>query len=135
MSKHVNVQSLVEQINSGELTEEALNEMIQSTMDYAVEHALRSLPGAIDHIMKQTMVIKKAADQFYEKNKELVPHKQMVAQIVEQAEAENPGLSYDQVLRRAEQLAKRRLKDKQVIVNQPKGKLSLEDLDNNLGDL
>lgn len=63
-----------------------------------VEESLKSLPGVIQHLSAQITYLKTLSEEFYKKNKDLVPHKKLMADLVEKAENDNPGLRYEKVI-------------------------------------
>jgi len=122
---------LAKKINNKDVTSEDLEQMHQRI----IEHALKALPGAVDYLMKQSHTLKKTSEEFYEKNPRLTKHRQMVAQLVEQTEAKNPGRSYREILSEVETEAKRRLDDLELADKTAGRKLNVRDLDERLGNL
>lgn len=94
-------QELLESLQRGE------KHGFENLVQLAVQEALRMLPIINENIIRQSAVIHKASSEFYEKNPELVPHKKMVAEVIERIESEEPGLGFDQILRRAAPEAKK----------------------------
>lgn len=135
----LNTKQLVEKIKDGTIDAGDLDRVFYRAHRVTVEHALRILPGTIDYIMKQSMVLKKLSEEFYRNNSDLVNEKGLVAQLVEKVEADNPGLGYDKVLDQVEKLAKRRMGElkelKKHTKGVKKGKFDLDDLDTRLGEL
>lgn len=64
----------------------------------SVEESLKALPHVMAHLSKQTDYLRSLSAKFYADNKDLINHKPLVAQIIEQVEAENPGSLYEKIL-------------------------------------
>jgi len=75
----------------------------------SVEESLRALPAVMTHIGSQVAYLKGLSDNFYDANKDLNAHRPIVAQVMETIEAENPGLSYEQVIKQAGPIARSRV--------------------------
>lgn len=71
---------------------------VMKVVKLSVEESLKALPHVMTHLAKQTDYLKGLSVKFYKDNKDLVPHKPFVAQIIEQVESENPGEIYEKVL-------------------------------------
>lgn len=71
-----------------------------------VEESLKSLPNVMSHISAQAAYLKDMSNKFYKDNKDLMPYKRLVAETIEKLEAENPGLSYEDILKKAAVQAK-----------------------------
>jgi len=82
----------------GKMTYEQLTEFVAGIVKKSVEVALRGLPAVMHHLTQQAAYLKGLTDKFYDANKDLKAHRPMVAQVIEVVEAENPALSYQQVL-------------------------------------
>jgi hypothetical protein len=67
----------------------------------AVEEALRALPSVITHLTSNAAYIKQLSEQFYKENPDLSKHKNIVAQVAEKIEADNPGATFPEVLKKA----------------------------------
>ena len=80
---------------------------IMKVVKLSVEESLKALPHVMAHLSKQTDYLKKLSVKFYNDNKDLVPHKPFVAQVIEQVESENPGKPYSEIL----EIAARRSKE------------------------
>lgn len=90
----------------------------------SVEEALRALPHVMGHLSKQTDYLKNLSTKFYIDNKDLASDKPLVAKCIEQTESENPGKSYDEILKMAAEKArdiKARMNTKQVSFDGLKG--------------
>lgn len=79
-----------------------------------VEEALKSLPGVVQHLSAQITYLKALSEEFYKNNKDLVPHKKLMAELIEKAESENPGLKYERVVEKAASEARRLIARKQL---------------------
>jgi len=67
----------------------------------AVQEALKVLPIVNENLVRRSAVLHKKSEEFYTSNQDLLEHKPVVAQVIERIESENPGLSFDEVLKRA----------------------------------
>lgn len=97
------------------------------------EHILLILPGVISHLINNMATLKDASAQFYEKNKDLIPHKAIVGATIEQFESKYPGKDVSEILDLAAQEVR------QLITRQTKARnapsISVERLDKVLGNL
>lgn len=75
-----------------------LNAILQKVVLKATEEALQALPVVIGTLISQTGTLKQLAMQFYENNKDLSEHKEIVAKLIEEEEAKNPGVKFDKIL-------------------------------------
>lgn len=72
---------------------------IMQIVKLAVEESLKILPQTMSHLSKQVDYLKMLSTKFYSENKDLVPHKPLVAKTIEQVESENPGMPYEDILK------------------------------------
>lgn len=86
---------LHEKLVSG--SKDAFEQLIQ----LAVQEALKMLPIVNENIIKQSAVLHKASEQFYQNNPDLVDHKPMVASVIERLESDAPGTGFDEILKKA----------------------------------
>jgi hypothetical protein len=63
-----------------------------------VEEVLRSIPHVIEAVCKQTLALRRLSEDFYRKNPDLEPHREKIPKVLEQVEAENPGISPDRLV-------------------------------------
>jgi hypothetical protein len=96
---------------------------------------LRTLPKTIEYLLKQSASIKQLSEDFFTRNKDLQNHKDLVGQVLEQTEAENPGMAYDKLLEKVEQRTRSKLGTLKTIQRQPERRAKAVDLDKALGDL
>jgi len=86
-----------------------LNTVLNKIYKRAVEHArteirtgdeavMRSMPDIIKHNISLETELKKAKDDFYEKNEDLLPFNKVVAAVFEELAAEQPGKSFTEIL-------------------------------------
>lgn len=99
----------------------------------AVEAVLRLLPNIITHLISQASVMHTLKTKFYEDNKDLVEHKDIVAQVIEQLEVSSPGEKLENLISKVGPETRRRLKEVQSFRSQ--GRLSLKELDSNLNGI
>ena len=97
------------------------------------EHILLLLPGVISHLINNISTMKIASEQFYEKNKDLVPHKEIVGTVIEQIESKYPGKSVEEILGLAADEVRQLLSQQQQANSTPR--YGLEKLDKVLGKL
>ena len=81
---------------------DAYDELVQ----LAVQEALRILPIVNENIIKQSAVLHDKSKQFYVDNPELTQNKKLVAGVIERIEGENPGLAFEDILKKAAPEAK-----------------------------
>lgn len=62
------------------------------------EHILLLLPGVISHLINNIVAMKGLSENFYEKNKDLAAHKELVSKVIEQFEGKYPGKSAQDIL-------------------------------------
>ena len=83
--------------------------LVMKVVKAAVEETLSAIPTVMTHIAKQTEYIHELSKRFYTDNPDLANDKLFVAKMIEQAEAENPGEPYEQILEVAAKNARQRL--------------------------
>lgn len=131
--ERLNMASLVGKIKDGTITEEDLQDFAGKLCQKATEDALRTVPQVVDHLTKQAFYLRKLSSEFYRQNKDLAAHRSVVTQVIEQMEAHNPELSYEDLLKKAAPEVRNRLKD---MPNMSSGERPrLDDLDKKLGDI
>jgi len=65
----------------------------------AVEESLRALPFVVGNIINQAGTMKDMALKFYDENKDLEEHKDIVGRLLEEAEQRNPGITFNELLK------------------------------------
>lgn len=81
----------------------------QQIVDEVMERILLSLPELIGNLMTSHMALLKMNREFYKNNVEFAKHKDVVASVVEKVEGDNPGMNYNEILKKAVPLIKERL--------------------------
>lgn len=76
---------------------EVLEMLAQSVLQSAVQESLRMLPMAHENIVKQAAILHKSSKEFYDRHPDLIPHKEVVAKLVDSHESLNPGLPLEQL--------------------------------------
>lgn len=71
---------------------------VDATKNALGEGILRDIPNIVKNTFTTVTTLKKASDDFYDKNKDLVPFKSVVSAVFEEAFAANPGKKYDEIL-------------------------------------
>ena len=117
-----------------ELTYEQICDYIMKIVKLSVEESLKVLPAVVNHVANQVTYINQVSDQFYKDHPNLAKNKQMVAQMIEKAESDNPGQAYGKLLENIAPKAKLKLAELSNI-GTVKGSMELDDLDNSLGKL
>lgn len=130
----MNTAEFIRKLRANEVTEEDIEWFSKGMTKVAVEEALRVLPTIIDHVVKQTTILHRMAQNFYSKNPDLQKHRDLVVQTIEQVESDNPALSYEEVLKIAGPKVRDKLK-KGPHVERPAKKPQLSEVDSSLGDL
>lgn len=125
---------LVMKIKNGTLTEEDIEGFEDAITENAVERALRAMPQVVDHLTKQAFLLRKLSTEFYEKHPDLAKHRELVVKTIEETEAKNPHLGYQELLEKVAPMARQKLgvTDSASLAPAP---LDLNKLDSNLGDL
>jgi hypothetical protein len=67
----------------------------------AIERLLIVLPEVVGNLMQANVTYSKLSKKFYLENPDLVDHKDIVREMVNKVEGENPLLPHDQVLSKA----------------------------------
>jgi len=88
------------------LTEEEKTEII----DKAVEKALLMLPKVVGNLMAEQAEVAKLNKELYSKNPDFKGNEQVVRSVVEQIDSENPGLKYEDILKKSIPIIKERIK-------------------------
>jgi len=97
------------------------------------EHILLLLPGVISHLINNVSTMKGLVNQFYEKNKDLVPHKAVVGTVIEQLEAKYPGKPISEIMELAVPQVKQLLSQQNRVSSAPR--MGVQQLDKVLGEL
>lgn len=122
----------LERVKIGTVDEglELLNTVLVRVHNAAVEEAMRCLPALISSLVRQSQVMDKMAAQFYEDNKDLSEHKQLVYEVTQTLDAANPGLSYDDLMAKVATEVRLRLQ-----TLKPSKPVNLNSLDDSCGVL
>jgi hypothetical protein len=64
----------------------------------AVERALLMMPEAIEHLILQKTITKKIAEEFFKENKDFSAHLDLMQEIIEKTEMDNPGVNYGKII-------------------------------------
>ena len=86
------------------------------------ETVLRSIPEIVKKNIETVSLLKKLSDEFYDKNKDLVPWKKVVAAVMEEKIAENSDKTYEEVLTIVAPEVRKRLALQLKAVEDNKGK-------------
>ena len=124
---------LYEKTMNGTVTDTDFEKFEGVMMEKMVEEVLRRVPQVIDHVTKQSFLLKKLSKEFYDKHKDLANHREMVTAVLEAEEGKNPGLNYEQLLEKVAPIARERLR--QMPAPSPGNRPALDDLDKRFGDL
>jgi len=84
------------------------------------ESLLKSIPEIVKTNIALITNLKKASDDFYEENKDLVQWKQAVATVFEEVSAKNPDKSHTENLKIVGDEVRKRLKLKEIAINKDK---------------
>lgn len=77
-----------------------LNEILNRVYDKAVEDTLRSIPQVVGSLSKHAVKLNELSKDFYKTNPDLTDHKELVGKTISKIESENPGLAYEEVLKK-----------------------------------
>lgn len=118
-----------------DITEEQKEEIIA----LAVERALLRLPYAMGSLIDSHFAMLKMNKEFYERNKDLAEHKNIVASVVEEIDNQNTLLSYEEKLKKAVPEIRRRIGTIKMLdmqsADKPKRETNIESSSSNNGEL
>ena len=101
-----------EQIDNGLLKDAvAVENLFQTLVKKATEEALQALPFVIGNIINQASALKDLSMGFYRDNPDLSEHKDLVVKLIEQEELQNPGKTFEAILKDITPKAKNALKN------------------------
>ena len=121
---------LFERLKNGERS--AFDELV----NVAAQEALRSLPLINENIIKRSAVLHEMSRKFYEDNKDLEAHKDMVAKVIERIEGQNPGMDFDKILLKAAPMAREAIKaEEKILTSSVTKSSSLKSMDDIIGKL
>lgn len=72
----------------------------QDVIDRAVEKALLLLPEVVGNLIVSHVAMNKLTTDFYRQHPEFREHKEALASLVEMVEGRNPGMKYEDILKR-----------------------------------
>jgi len=133
--KHLNSVEIIKKMRDGTLEANDLDMMLYQTQKAAVEQALKMIPGVVSHVNRQAVYLKKLSTKFYEDHSDLMDEKPAVSRMIEQVEAEHPGIGYDKVLSMAAERTRENLHHIKNTKKKEKGSFALTDIDHSLGEL
>ncbi len=76
-----------------------LKKGIEIGRNVSTEHVLRSIPEVTRNVMSQQFTLKDATDNFYKGNKDLTPHKKLVALQAQNLGSKNPDWTLDKLFK------------------------------------
>lgn len=106
----MNALKLIDKLKTNELTVRDVEEWEQALIDRAVETTLRMIPQVVDYVARQTTYLNQLSVDFYKQNTDLNAHRALVASLLEQQEAQNPGMAYATLLENVAEQARKQLK-------------------------
>jgi len=109
-------------------TKEQIDELLLKTKQEAVEEALRALPAIIQNLVVSASRLQKVSTEFYKDNKDLVEHKDLVGKIIQEVEADNPGISFEKITEEAAVETRKRLSFGDTLSSMPTPKPTEEKL-------
>ena len=116
---------LDEETDFRDLTTKDLNELLNKVFKMgeesrrrSQEDTLRSIPQIVKSNVVTQTTLKKASEDFYKNNKDLVPWKKAVAEVFEETSSENPGDNFEDLLDKTGKEVRRRLglKEKATVI-------------------
>lgn len=115
---------------------DTLVRFVTRLVKFNVEESLKTLPLVMTHLSSQAAYLRELSTEFYKANKDLntPDNKKIMSQTIEAMEGENPGKTYEEVLR----LAAIKARDIISKVNQTpvaKDKPELKQFESHLGKL
>ena len=110
------------------------NEEIETIVALCVERVLLAIPVVINQVLKMSSSLHNLSEQFYNDNKDLLPHKALVAHVLEQIEIANPGKSLETLMPLVASTTRQQLRTVEHVsrISEP---AKLAKLDANLGAL
>lgn len=88
---------------------DVVNQVLNRVYNKVYEDVVRNLPEIVGHLTTHTAKIAELRKDFYKNNPELSSHMPLVRELIERIEGENPGLAYEDVLKKVSSEAKERL--------------------------
>lgn len=79
------------------ITQEEHNKIVQEV----IESVLLRMPEVIGNLMSHHAMVNKINKEFYEKNKDFLAHKDIVAAVIESLEGKNPAKKYEDIVQEA----------------------------------
>jgi hypothetical protein len=103
--------------------EDLLNEILSRVYNAAIEKALTKLPEVVSRMVANTAANKAMTKEFYSKNERFVGHKEIVASVVQEMDAQNPGKNYSEILEEAAPIIEQKIetieKQKSLLLDKP----------------
>ena len=84
-------------------------EILSRVHNSSVEAAMRMTPPLAAKLIKEGVLIHKIKSKFFDDNPEFIKHKDVVQQIVQKTEEENPGMDYKRLLETATPLIRKKI--------------------------
>ena len=109
-------------------TKVQIDELLLKVKQEAVEEALRALPAIIQNLVVSASRLQKVSTEFYKDNKDLVEHKDLVGKIIQEVEANNPGISFEKITEEAATETRKRLSFGSTLSSTPVAKPTEEKL-------
>lgn len=82
-----------------ELTYDQFCNYLIKLVKLCTEESLKALPTVITHLTNQAAYLKNLTNKFYKTNPDLAKNRKLVARVIEKVEAENPGMTYEELLK------------------------------------
>lgn len=90
-------------------SKEEVDTKIAQAKQEVAEQILRALPGIMQFLVASVGSLKEMKEKFYQENKDLAEHKLLVAKVMEELEAKNPGVAFPSLLDKVATEARRRV--------------------------
>jgi hypothetical protein len=92
-----------------DIIHKTLHSFIPEIAARAAEINLLSIPETVGNMMKEQAIQTKLNKDFYDKYKHFKPCKKLVASVIEKVDSENPGLDYENILKKSVPLIEERI--------------------------
>ena len=90
-------------------TKPEVDALIEKAVNDAAERSLRVLPFVIKNLIASAGKMKEVREAFYDRNKDLVNHKELVAKVMEEIETRHPAVGIEKIAELTAKETKRRL--------------------------
>jgi hypothetical protein len=116
-------------------TKEEMDELLKKVRQDAIEGALVLLPGVVKNLITTFSNLKVMGEKFYNDNKDLAEHKDLLRNVMEELEGKNPNQTYERLLADTAMETRRRLGSLKQFDKANHGKPAKVEVDENLNNI